>query len=91
MTRSLGGGGGVDAVDKVSLMSNSVHGATISHCVVPSRGRDNVAAGGMSCSAAATVPGGDASGWCELVKVGKVAAAYGDLRFRCDGCLLTVM
>jgi hypothetical protein len=44
-------GTGVDAV-----MSGAAHGATISRCVVPSR-----AAGGMSCSAAATALGGDAS------------------------------
>ena len=36
-------------------------------CIVPFRGRNNVAAGGMSCCAAATVPGGDSSVGCGLV------------------------
>jgi hypothetical protein len=31
-------GAGVDATDKVSLMSGSAHDATISRCAVPSRG-----------------------------------------------------
>jgi len=61
---SVGVGAGVEAVDIISPMSGnsgSVHGATISCCAVPSRGRDNVAAGGISCSAVATEPGRDAS------------------------------
>ena len=34
MLRTGGAGRGVDAVDKISLMSGSVHGVTISRCVV---------------------------------------------------------
>jgi hypothetical protein len=35
---SVGVGVGVDAIDNISLMSGPAHGATISGCVVPSRG-----------------------------------------------------
>ena len=61
----------MDTVDKISLMYNSVDGATISRCVVPSRGRDNVVVGGMSYSAAATAPGGNASVGRGLVRTCK--------------------
>lgn len=57
----VGAGAGVDAVDELSVISGSAHDATISSCVVPSKGRDNIAAEGTSCSAEATTPGGDAS------------------------------
>ena len=51
---------GVDTVDKISLISGSGHDATVSCRAVPSRGRDNVAAGGISCSVVATAQDGDA-------------------------------
>lgn len=46
---SVGVGAGVDTVDKISLMSGWGQSATIFCCAVPSRGRDNVAAEGISC------------------------------------------
>jgi hypothetical protein len=64
-------GAGVDTVDIISLMSGPGQGATISCCAVPSRERDNVAAGGISCSAVVTAPGGDASVERGLVRAGK--------------------
>ena len=57
----VGVGAGNDAVDRIRVMPDSVHGATISRRVV------NVAAGVMSCSAASTTPGGDASAGRGLV------------------------
>jgi hypothetical protein len=64
----------VDVVDKFSLMSGSVHGATISRWVVPSRG-DNVVAEGVSCSPAVTAPGGHGDAllkiWARMIWVCK--------------------
>ena len=53
-------GAGVDAVYRISVVSGSVHGVSTSSSVVPSSGQDNVAVGGMSCSAL----GDDASVGC---------------------------
>jgi hypothetical protein len=58
---SVGVGPVMDVVGKFSLISGSARGATISRCVVPSRGRNNKAAGGISCSAETTLPVADAS------------------------------
>jgi hypothetical protein len=66
----VGAGAGVDTIEKISLMSGSGHGATISCRAVPSRGRDNVAAGKIFCGAVATAPG-DAYVGRELVRAGK--------------------
>ena len=54
----VGAGAGVDAVDRISPMSGFPHGGTVSCCEVPSRGRDDVAVGGMYCGAA-TAPDSD--------------------------------
>jgi hypothetical protein len=62
----------MDAVDKISLMPGS---ATISRCVVPSRGRGSVVDRGIICIAAATAPGSDASVGRRLTRVCKAAAA----------------
>ena len=67
---SVGASPGVDTVDKISLMPDSGHGATISCRAVPSRGRDNVAAEVIPCSVIATAPG-DAYVGRELVRAGK--------------------
>ena len=66
---SVGTGAGVDDVDKGCPMSDFPNGTNISCCVAPSKG-DNVAAGGMSCSAD-TAPGTDACVGYGLVCVGK--------------------
>ena len=58
-----GVGVGVDGVVRIPLMSGSADGVNISLSVVPSGEQDNVAAGGMSCSAL----GGGASVGCGLV------------------------
>jgi hypothetical protein len=63
---STGVGSGMDAV-----MSDTAHGATISFCVVPSGGWDNVAVGGMSCRTVATAPDGGASVGRGIVWAGK--------------------
>jgi hypothetical protein len=77
MTDEAGTGASVAVgaeVDKISLFSGSAHGATtISRCAVPSGGRDNVAAGIMSRSAAATTYCGDLPEEGELEWTGIVA------------------
>ena len=69
---SVGVYAGVDTIDEISPMSGSGHDATISCRVLPSRGRDNVAAWEISCSAVATESGDDAS--VRAGKTGEVAA-----------------
>ena len=65
---SIGAGADADVVDRNSLvMSCSAHNATISPCVVPSRGRVNASAERTSCNTTNTVPDGDASVKCGLV------------------------
>ena len=63
----VGVGAGVDAVDKIPPISDSPNAATVSCCVVPSEGWDNVVNGGMCCGAAAITLGGDKSMGPELV------------------------
>ena len=63
-------GAGVDAVDRISLVSGSAHGITTSLSVVSSSGQDNVVAGGMSCGAL----GGDASVGFGLVWTGRACS-----------------